>query len=117
MPDITLEDALIVVRAHGYRVVEAEPEPEPNRCWTCGVSEHDEYLTDVRVIVAEGEEGHADLLRWFCDRDLENVTLALVGDGWCDHRHGGINFLEDTSCPGARDSSQCVAPVTDEDED
>lgn len=80
-----------------------ELELPPLRCSRCGVTEDDEpdgFLSDVRVMTADGEEGQADVTMLLCGRDLEEVLPVLRGLGFKDHRHGGINFLEDTECPG-----------------
>lgn len=95
-------------------VVPTVEELPPPRCSRCGISQDDEpdgFLSDVRVITADGEEGHADVTQLLCGADLDAVLATLTEAGFKDHRHGGINFLEDRECPGW---GKCPTPNEDE---
>ena len=74
-------------------------------CTRCG--QEDDYLTSVQVVTAQGEEGFADITHLFCQLCLVEVTTTLTELGFKDHRHGGVNFLEDMDCPGW---NGCVTP-------
>lgn len=94
-----------------YGSITAVAEPV-RRCSRCGNSEDDQTgsLTDVRVTIANGEEGYAEIVQLVCDECLDDVSDGLRALGFSDHRHGGINFLEDGSCPGVRDMNACPTP-------
>lgn len=82
-------------------------------CSRCGRSEDDNDgipLIDVRVIVHEGEEGFADITQWLCEAHFERARASLEDLGFVDHNHGGINFLEDSSCPGFHKMADCPHP-------
>lgn len=92
------------------------------RCRVCGST--DEYneesgygpLVDIQVIVANGEEGFAEPIRYFCWKHAEKVLDDLITLGFAVHRHGGANFLEPHDCPGYSVMDKCPAPViADED--
>lgn len=84
------------------------PEPVCSKCHITLIDSEDEYLCDVRVIVADGEEGHADITQWLCAPCLEQRLYSLRNLGFVDHRHGGINFLEAQDC--AMEGS-CTTPT------
>lgn len=102
------------LRAAGYRVEAPPPPPPPRRCHWCERTEDDNLadgygpLVDITVVTAEGEEGYAFERRLACHEHLESITEELVGLGFGNHRHGGINFLEDPRCYGV--ASRCPAP-------
>lgn len=82
-------------------------------CSRCGISEQDEpnnYLTDCTVIIADDEEGFAYITQYFCGVCLCKLQLELTRIGFKDHRHGGINYLEDLECIGASHSEFCPMP-------
>jgi hypothetical protein len=85
-----------------------------DRCSVCGMTESESgwgMFVDVRVVVAEGEEGFADITQLLCDEHLETVTKALMNLGFKDHRHGGVNYLEDSTCPGENEMDACPTPT------
>lgn len=94
----------------------AEPPIPDNLCFRCGKSdtenEEDGFgpLVDVSVMVANGAEGFAHVLRYVCNQHLIAVTDAFRGLGFVSHRHGGINFLEPLDCPGRGDPRACPSP-------
>jgi hypothetical protein len=94
--------------------------PPDHECHFCGMTDTENEdngfgpLTDVRVIIANGEEGFADITRWVCNDHLISVTEDLRRSGFSEHRHGGINFLEDMDCPGSRNMDDCPSPAPDE---
>lgn len=111
------------IYAEGYydALTPAEtPEPAPLRCFFCACTEEDNRrngwgpLTDIRVIVAEGEEGYGNILRLVCNDHLITTTVGLAELGFADHRHGGINFLEDPKCPGAARYGDCPTPEVED---
>lgn len=86
------------------------PPPEPV-CSICGDPDGG-ILTDVRVIIADGEEGYADITQLLCEEHLILMQDELPKLGFRDHRHGGINFLEDPNCPGTTGSMHdCPTPT------
>lgn len=86
-------------------------------CVVCDVTEQDADLTDIRVIVAYGEEGQAMITRYVCDTHLDEYCDIFVGMGFCDHDHGGINFLEDTNCDGTENPNSCPLTAREQEED
>jgi hypothetical protein len=91
------------------KVIEEQFTPPPdNECFRCGMTDSENEdngyggLIDFRVITSEGEEGYANELRFVCQDHFEELSEALIDLGFGSHRHGGINFLEDDKCPGAR---------------
>lgn len=79
-------------------------------CSQCGVSEDDapdNYLVDITVIIANGEEGFADITQYLCDDCAPAIVLMLQNLKFMDHRHGGINYLEDPDCMAV---DQCKTP-------
>lgn len=88
--------------------------PPPNVCHWCGKTdtenEDDGYgpLVDIRIRVAEGEEGDSNLVRFACNQHLEEATKTLVDAGFGIHAHGGICFLEVMDCPGV--NGDCPTP-------
>jgi hypothetical protein len=92
------------------------PEPPPLHCSWCGRTDPENRregyggLTDIRVIVAEAEEGQADVMRLACYEHLEVVAQQLGAIGFFSHRHGGINYLEPMACPGYLDMKNCPTP-------
>lgn len=100
------------------RMIPPWEEPE-NQCSICGINESEtgwSRLIDIRVSVSLGEEGAADITMLLCDEHFSTIQASLLYLGFADHRHGGINFLEATWCPGA-DGGVCPTPHDDEDED
>ncbi len=91
------------------------PDPLPQRrCSICGKDEDDtdwQHLIDLRVIAADGEEGFADVTMLLCG--AAGCYWTIVGEiknlGFVDHRHGGINYLEDPDCPTP--TSECLRPT------
>lgn len=112
------------LRKAGYTVRAPAPPPPRHTCLVCGTTQEGEgwypepYMTDVTVVTAQGEEGYAHETRYVCLEDvcLQELTDALVKLGFGSHRHGGINFLEVTDCPGASKTSDCPTPEVDEDD-
>jgi hypothetical protein len=115
-----VQDAAEVLRAHGIEVdpilvqqATAGVSPDPRVCARCGVTEEVSErsggggLTEITIVVAAGEEGHAEETRWVCDTHLLVLTDLLATYGFGSHRHGGINHLEDLDCEGAGDMSAC----------
>ncbi len=87
--------------------------PPPPVCSKCGKPEAESQwgrLFDVRVQTTWQEEGHADVLQLLCDVCWEPVVAELHRLGFVDHRHGGINFLEDEECPGYANMDACPRP-------
>lgn len=115
MDEQARSDVITALRAEGYKVTPPPPPRIPNKCVTCGMSEDDDYLIAIRVLTNPGEEGHADETRYFCDEHLIAALAILAALGFKNHRHGGINFLEDQECPGRDRSADCPSP-TDEEE-
>lgn len=99
------------------------PKPAVRTCSWCDITDEQNFqdgygnLTDVRVITAASEEGFADIERFMCNGHLITVTALLRGMGFKDHRHGGINFLEDDHCPGFDHMEACPTPAKDDDDD
>jgi hypothetical protein len=91
------------------------PQAPERSCSVCGVSEDDTAwgsLVDVRVVIADGEEGFADITQLLCDKHLEHMQIGLSDLGFKDHRHGSINYLEDESCSGAHGRmDNCPTPT------
>jgi hypothetical protein len=95
--------------------------PDDKRsCVTCGATDLENQiagygpLTDVHIIMAEGEEGYANERRFVCNDHLIMMSLIFNGLGFSSHRHGGINNLEDVLCPGFRNMDDCPTPDNEE---
>jgi hypothetical protein len=86
-------------------------EPVCSRCGKPRSEDAHGILTDVQVVTADGEEGFADVTQLLCNEDLEEVLGGLRALGFKDHRHGGINYLEDDDCPGW---GKCPTPHDEE---
>lgn len=98
------------IYAEGYYdalVPVEEPEPALPHCSYC---DRTNQLTDVRVIIAESEEGWADERRLVCENHIDSMTAGLRRLGFRSHRHGGINYLEDDDCPGCDNKAACPTP-------
>jgi len=56
----------------------------------------------VTVITADGEEGYAHVTQLLCDKPdcFERVRAGVQALGFVTHHHGGIDYLEDTTCCG-----------------
>lgn len=95
------------------------PPPE-HTCHWCGKTdsenEDDGYgpLVDIFVLVANGEEGQAEQLRYVCNDHLIEQSRALINLGYGVHKHGGTNFLEPMDCPGYDHMDDCPTPEDDE---
>lgn len=79
------------------------PPPPVRLCSICGIDEKESQwgmLVDFTVICARGEEGYADITQLLCDNCMPSTVHGLQALGFRDHRHGGINYLEDGSCCG-----------------
>lgn len=70
-----------------------------------------EMLTDVTVIVADGEEGYSNVTLLLCYEHLDPVAEALCKLGFIDHRHGSTSTLEDQNCPGHKRMEDCPTPT------
>lgn len=85
-----------------------------NKCSKCGKdAEETEWgtLLDISVITADGEEGFAYVTQLLCDTCFNTVLNAIVELGFVDHRHGGINYLEDMNCcNGIKAYEKCPRP-------
>lgn len=126
VPDQSVVDAIQILENAGWSttrlsaragqpgaVTPPRREPPPELCVICGADEeaNDNLpLTDVTVIVADGEEGHSSVRRFYCEEHLDDAVEALMGIGLKQHRHGGICFLEDETCPGHTDMCACPIP-------
>lgn len=90
------------------------------RCVTCGATDLENQiagygsLTDVRIIMADGEEGYANEVRLVCNDHLIMMSLIFDGLGFSNHRHGGINHLEAVLCPGHMRADACIQPPDNE---
>lgn len=83
-------------------------------CANCGRSKDDvDYglLTDVTVIIADGEEGYSNVTLLLCDDDLVRVALGLRNLGFIDHRHGSTSTLESPNCAGYDNMDDCPTPT------
>lgn len=94
---------------------EEEKAHSERKCRVCG--EKDEqyggqngYLVDFDFVIADREEGFSNAKGWLCEEHLSTVTDALIQAGLGLHVHGGICFLEDTSCPGYQTRKACATP-------
>jgi hypothetical protein len=95
-------------------MAESVVEPLEDRCSVCDLTGSQTgwgILVSVRVVVAEGEEGFADITQLLCDDHFETVQEDLIRLGFQDHRHGGINYLEDETCPGSVHMDECSTPT------
>jgi hypothetical protein len=94
------------------RRLRSQPEPIL-ACAVCHLTQNemDELLTDVTVVVADGQEGYSNVTLLLCDHDFESIADDLVKLGFIDHRHGGTSTLEDPSCPGYLDMNACPTPT------
>lgn len=109
---IDLQTAVSIVKASGVYDVKQRYVAPPRFCSICGVAEDEAVygtLIDAQTIVADGEEGFADITLLLCDECAVPVFNGLVALGFKDHRHGGANHLEDTECPGYR-GGECPTP-------
>ena len=115
MTELTRRERKERIRRLESEILSLKREPEPERvCSHCGVNESlTEYgnLTEVRVIMAQGEEGFADIIQLLCEDGLEAIQMELLKLGFKDHRHGGVDFLEDVDCPGFEDMDKCKTPT------
>lgn len=76
-------------------------EPARPVCSNCGEPDPHDLLTEIYIYVAPGEEGDSQQMRQLCEECADRIIDFLVANGFASHRHGGINLLEDTTCPGA----------------
>jgi hypothetical protein len=100
---------------YGSSTVTAAPTrfEKMSECSKCGKSEEDSDwgLIDISVITADGEEGFAYVTQLVCDDCFKPLQESLIKLGFVDHRHGGINFLEDeTCCNGKNAYDNCPTP-------
>ena len=103
-----------IARLEG-RIAELRSQPEPEYfcaiCHTFPEDTEDGVLTDVRVIVADGEEGFSDVTLLLCDDHLARMTQKLTKLGFIDHRHGSTSSLEDLTCLGSSFRGRCPTPT------
>lgn len=78
-------------------------------CYACGISSNEAYLTEFHVIVAQQEEGHSDVRRYFCEFHAPDISYAFRQLGFTVHAHGGICELE-ADCPGEDNPDDCPTP-------
>jgi hypothetical protein len=119
---MTGRDELIEeMRREGYIIKDPPPPPEVHHCMHpgCDVTDEDrvDWLFDFTVECAYGEEGWAREKRYVCEEHLPQLAQDLIALGFGSHRHGGINFLEVTSCPGWTHMDSCPTPEKEDDED
>lgn len=110
-----LDDAIAKLEALLRR-----PEPPERQCSVCGLPENENmgYLIDATVLVADGEEGYAWIKQLLCESHFPAIQQIIIDAGFVDHRHGGMNYLEDPHCPGYEDHEACPTPwLEDEDQD
>lgn len=85
-----------------------------NKCSKCGKDiEETEWgmFFDISVIVADREEGFAYVTQYLCDTCFDVMLDAIIELGFVDHRHGGINYLEDMNCcDGENAYENCPTP-------
>jgi hypothetical protein len=104
MADTSYDEYIAALEKAGYKITPPPPPSPVHRCMRCGKSEaetDEEWLTDITVEAAVGEEGYSRERRWVCQDHLEEVTGALIKLGFASHYHGSIVFLEDVSCPAS----------------
>jgi hypothetical protein len=83
-------------------------------CAVCHRTEDEvefELLTDVTVVVADGEEGYSNVTLLLCIDDLAPIADGLQKLGFIDHRHGSTSTLEDRDCPGYDSMDACPTPT------
>ena len=114
-----LDDTYPLLRSHGVNIdpgslrdakdslLTAVP---PVSCCRCTTTEDEDWLTGVTVHLAPGEEGDAEETRALCSTQLAEVSEHLTAFGFANHHHGGINHLEDLTCPGAARPAACPTP-------
>lgn len=97
------------------KIAELRAQPEPTyHCAICRITPEEldyEPLTDVTVVVADGEEGYSSVTLLLCEDDLARVADGLQELGFTDHRHGSTSTLEDPRCPGFHDMDLCPDPT------
>lgn len=99
-PDASRSTRIMARKALDGETYEA-PEPKHRKCSICGAPEEDvEYLTDVRVITCEGQEGYSDVTQLFCEEHTAEPIEKLMELGFRDHNHGGTAMLADRDCVG-----------------
>jgi hypothetical protein len=113
---VTYDDYVETLRAAGYKITPPQPPPPVHKCMLCDVTDENDWLTDITVMTAYGEEGFAEEKRYVCEEHVEDVTSELIKMGFGSHRHGGINFLEDSSCPGYEKMELCPTPESDDED-
>jgi hypothetical protein len=115
MTELTRKERKERIRRLESEILSLRREPEPERvCSRCGVREsltEFGHLIDIRVIIADREEGFADITQLICDTDIRILQIKLMELGFKDHRHGSIDFLEDIECPGFEDMDKCKTPT------
>lgn len=84
--------------------VKARPEPVCSKCDK--PRSQADYLTDIRVVTCEGEEGYSDVTMLLCEEHAADVVNALYALGFRDHAHGGTALLQDEDCPGGKYNEQ-----------
>ena len=102
------------LRRRGWGVVPPLPPAAQHKCLVCGKTDEeneDEYggpLVDVRVIVADGEEGCSDVKRWVCYLHWENVFTELMEMGFESHHHGSTTMLSNEDDPPCGGYGECT---------
>jgi len=103
------------IKYHEEQIARLRAQQDPvYTCAKCGRTQEEvdhEPLTDVRVIVADGEEGFSDVTLLLCSEHLWGVCAGLQRFGFVDHRHGSTSSLESESCPGYENMDACPMPT------
>jgi hypothetical protein len=113
---VSYEDYIATLEKAGYKITPPPPPRPVHHCMRCGKSEaetDEEWLTDIMVEVAVGEEGYSREMRYVCQDDMVGVLEALIKIGFSSHYHGSIVFLEDVSCPASGHTlpvGECLTP-------
>lgn len=109
--DYTSKELLAMLQE--VRMREAEEEAAREKCRVCGAKVGDpdiDYLTDFEITVARQEEGHSNVRGYLCEEHMIVFADSMQLLNMTLHVHGGICFLEDTTCPGHANTEDCPTP-------
>jgi hypothetical protein len=89
----------------------AEAKAPPIQCYVCSIDNEFDYLTEIIVEVAPGEEGYQRVRMYRCEDHTVTLLNVLSEWGFRTHQHGTTAALEDQKCPGARNPKECKTPT------
>jgi hypothetical protein len=109
--ELEKREAALVRELSATRLLIAIEKAPPIQCSVCSIDGEFDYLTEISVEVASGEEGYQRVRMYRCEEHLDSVLDALYKMGFRTHQHGTTAPLEDQACVGSEHPEECKTPT------